>query len=191
MNTPAHLIFGAAAFGRPGAWRVTLAALLGAFAPDASLYSMAGWHLLVLGTDARIVFGQHYFSPEWMRVFSVDNSFLIWGAILGFGLWLRRPWLIAFAGAALLHLALDLPLHAGDGRPHFWPLTSWIFDSPFSYWDRAHGANIIGPLETLSCLGALIILWRRFARFWPRVLISLATLLQLSPVFVWLFVFGR
>ncbi|GAD54647.1 hypothetical protein [Limimaricola cinnabarinus] len=29
MNTPAHLIFGAAAFGRPGHARVTAAALLG------------------------------------------------------------------------------------------------------------------------------------------------------------------
>lgn len=191
MNTPAHLIFGAAAFARPGAWRVTLAALLGAFAPDASLYLMAGWHLVVLGTDARIVFGQLYFSPEWVRVFSVDNSFLIWGGVLGFGLWLRKPWLSAFAGAAMLHLALDFPFHAGDGRPHFWPLTSWVFDSPFSYWDRDHGANIIGPLETLACLVALAILWRRFTALWPRVLISLAALLQLSPVFVWLFVFGR
>lgn len=191
MNTPAHLIVGAAVFARPDAWRVTLAALLGAFAPDASLYAMAGWHLFVLGTDARIVFGQLYYSPEWMQVFSVDNSFLIWGAILGYGLWLKKQWLTTFAGAAMLHLAFDFPLHAGDGRPHFWPLTSWIFDSPFSYWDRAHGANIIGPLETTMSVGLLVVLWRRFETLKARIVILAAAVLQIWPAFVWLFVFGR
>lgn len=191
MNTPAHLIFGAAAFARPGAWRVTAAALAGSFLPDASLYGMAGWHLLILDTDPQVVFRQLYFSPEWMRVFSVDNSMLIWGALLGFGLWLRRDWLVAFTGAGLLHLAFDLPLHAGDGRPHFWPVTSWIFDSPFSYWDRSHGASVIGPLETLICLALLVVLWRRFTTVMPRIVIGLAALMQLSPALVWLFVFGR
>ncbi|PTX56805.1 hypothetical protein C8N43_1469 [Litoreibacter ponti] len=191
MNTPAHLIFGAAAFARPGERKVTAAALLGALLPDVSLYAMAGWHLLVLGTDARVVFGQYYYSPEWMAVFSVDNSFLIWGALLGFALWLKREWAVALCGAALLHLALDFPLHAGDGRPHFWPLSDWIFDSPFSYWDRAHGAAIIGPLETLMCLAALVILWRRFATPLPRAAITTAAALQLSPVIIWMFVFGN
>lgn len=191
MNTPAHLIFGAAVFARPDAWKVTVAALVGAFLPDASLYIMAGWHLFVLGTDARIVFGQLYFSPAWMSVFSVDNSFLIWGALLGFALRFKLPWAVALTGAALLHLSLDFPLHAGDGRPHFWPLSDWVFDSPFSYWDRAHGANIIGPLETLMCLGALVVLWQRFTGLVSRLVIAIAAALQLSPVIVWMFVFGR
>jgi len=48
MNTPAHLIFGLAAFGDPARKAVTAAALAGALIPDASLYLMAGAHLLVL-----------------------------------------------------------------------------------------------------------------------------------------------
>ncbi|WP_328795072.1 hypothetical protein [Jannaschia marina] len=42
MNTPAHLIIGLAAFGKPGRPRVTAAALCGALLPDLSLYLMAG-----------------------------------------------------------------------------------------------------------------------------------------------------
>lgn len=41
MNTPAHLIIGLAAFGKPGAPRVTAAALAGAMIPDLSLYLLA------------------------------------------------------------------------------------------------------------------------------------------------------
>jgi hypothetical protein len=189
MNTPAHLIFGAAAFARPGAPKVTIAAILGAFMPDLSLYAMAGWHLFVLGTSADVVFHQLYYSDAWMAVFSIDNSFFVWGAILGFGLWMKKAWVIAFAGAALLHLALDFPLHVDDGRPHFWPLSDWKFASPVSYWDRNHYGGIVGPIELLASLLCLGILWRRFVELWPRVVIVLAGMLQISPVFIWLFVF--
>jgi len=55
MNTPAHLIFGLAAFGDPARKAVTAAALAGALIPDASLYLMAGAHLLVLFRSAVII----------------------------------------------------------------------------------------------------------------------------------------
>ncbi len=190
MNTPAHLILGAAAFARPGAVWVTSAALLGALAPDISLYVMAGWHLLILGTDARIVFDELYFSEMWQSVFAIDNSFFIWGALLALALWLRKSWFIAFAGAGLLHLVFDFPLHHDDGRPHFWPVTNWIFESPISYWDRNHYGQIVGPLEMLLSLILLGILWRRFHKLIPRLVIGVAALLQLAPVFIWVFVFG-
>ena len=82
MNTPAHLIFGLAVFGRPNVSRVTAAALAAALIPDASLYVMAGWSLFVMGIDARIVFGELYFSDLWQAVFRVDNSFILWGGWL-------------------------------------------------------------------------------------------------------------
>ena len=189
MNTPAHLIFGAAAFARPGAMAVTLAALCGALAPDLSLYLMAGWHLFVLGTDAQIVFNVLYFSDLWQAIFAVDNSFFVWGALLGFALWLRSPAMIAFAGAGLLHLALDFPLHHDDARAHFWPLTDWKFVSPVSYWDRDHYGGIAAPLEMLASLICLAILWRRFKTWLPRLVMLVAGALQLFPVFIWVFVF--
>lgn len=189
MNTPAHLILGAAAFARPDMPRVTLAAILGGLAPDLSLYLMAGWHLLVLETPGNIVFNELYFSEAWMRVFRIDNSFILWGIALAAALYYRSVWAVAFTGAALLHIALDFPLHHDDGRPHFWPLSDWIFESPFSYWDRAAHAGVFAPLEVMICLAACVWLWTRFQGWPARALIVLAALTQVNQGYVWLFVF--
>ena len=190
MNTPAHLIFGAAAFARPGATGVTLAALFGALAPDLSLYAMAGWHLFILETPPSVVFDELYFSDDWMRVFRVDNSAILWGLGLAFALWFRSAWAIALTGAALLHIALDFPFHHDDGRPHFWPLTMWIFESPLSYWDNRHYGRIVGALELAACLAACVILWRRFQHWAARGVIGLAVTSQVAPVVFWAFIFA-
>lgn len=108
MNTPAHLIFGAAAFGKPGRPDVTAAAVFGALLPDLSLYLMVSWAMFVRGIDARVIFDELYFSEAWQAVFAVDNSMPIWGIALALGLWRRWPVLTAFAGAGLLHLVFDL-----------------------------------------------------------------------------------
>lgn len=34
------------------------------------------------------------------------------------------------------HNLVDIPMHAEDARPPFWPLARWRFKSPVSYWDR-------------------------------------------------------
>ncbi len=57
MNTPAHLILGAAVFGKPGKRFMTASAVLGALAPDVSLYVMAGRSLIVAGIEPSIVSG--------------------------------------------------------------------------------------------------------------------------------------
>jgi len=93
--------------------------------------------------------------------------------------------LIAFAGAGLLHLALDFPLHNDDARAHFWPATDWRFISPVSYWDLRHFGGIIGPIEmamSLLCLGGL---WRRFKALLPRALIAGAAVFQVALIVVW------
>jgi hypothetical protein len=83
MNTPAHLIMGVAAFGKPGRRRITAGALFGALAPDVSLYVMVSWSIWVLGIEPRVVFGQYYYSGAWQQVFAVDNSFILWGLAWG------------------------------------------------------------------------------------------------------------
>lgn len=190
MNTPAHLLLGAAAFGGRGRKRVVWAAFAGGLLPDMSLYVLAGVSLALLGIPARVVFDELYFSDLWQTIFAIDNSFLLWGMLLGLALWRRSDWAIALTASALLHLALDLPLHHDDGRPHFWPVTDWVFESPYSYWDRGQGATWIAPLELAVALGAgALLLWRRLG--WA---ISLTALLlmaaQLMVARVWLFVFA-
>ena len=181
MNTPAHLIFGAAAFGRPGRPEVTTAAILGALLPDLSLYLMVGWAMLVRGIDAQVIFDRMYFSDAWQAVFAVDNSMPLWGVALAIGLWRRWPVLVACAGAGLLHLIFDFGLHNEDARRHFWPISDVVFRSPFSYWDRNHHGQIIGPLEIVVSLALCGLLWRRFTGRLARGLIVLAALAEAVP----------
>ena len=189
MNTPAHLLIGAAAFGRPGTSRLVAAGFVGALAPDLSLYLMASTALFVLGIPPQIVFNDLYFSTAWQTVFAIDNSFIVWGALCAFAVWRRVPWAIALTGAALLHLALDFPLHHDDGRPHFWPASGWVFASPFSYWDRAHGAMWIAPVEAFAAVLATLVLWWRAVPLWARIVSLVLLGMEVWIVRQWLFFF--
>lgn len=181
MNTPAHLIFGLAVFGKPDAGKVTAAALAGALIPDVSLYVMAGTHLLVLGTDPQVVFGQLYFSEAWQSIFRVDNSIVLWGIAVSFAIWARSAWGVALCGAALLHLGLDFLVHVDDGRQHFWPLSTWIFESPVSYWDPNHHGRIVGAIEALTSAVLSVWLWRRFKTRLMRATIGALALIEVLP----------
>ena len=191
MNTPAHLIFAAAVYAKPERTAVTVAALLGAFMPDASLYFLVAWAQFVQDIPPRVIFSQLYFSPAWQQIFAIDNSVFVWGSIMAVGLALRKPVIKAFAGAGLLHIGLDFLLHHDDGRPHFWPLSNWIFESPVSYWDpRAHG-RVIGLIEVALCAVFLGVLWRRYSpRKLPRIIIVLAAAGTVLPGVMFAMMFG-
>ncbi|MEM9637739.1 MAG: cobalamin biosynthesis protein CobQ [Pseudomonadota bacterium] len=189
MNTPAHLLIGAAVMGRKGSRSVVWAAIVGALLPDVSLYLLAGSALYVFGIAPRIVFDELYFSDSWQTIFAIDNSFLIWGVLFALALWRGVPWAIALTGAGLLHLCLDFPLHHDDGRAHFWPVSDWVFESPVSYWDRRQGAMWLAPLEAAAASLAAIALWQR--RFGGALLALVAVLLvaEIWIVRQWLFFF--
>lgn len=189
MNTPAHLIVGLAAFGKPKQPLVIAAALLGALLPDLSLYLLAGWELWVRGTPPEVVFDELYFSALWQTIFRIDNSAVLWGVGLALALWARSGWAVALTGAALLHIATDLPLHHDDGRAHFWPITDWVFVSPVSYWDMDRYAGIVAPVEMAIVVGLAVWLVRRFEAPGLRFLILGLTLMQVLPVVVWMVLF--
>jgi len=189
VNTPAHLLIGAAAFGRPAHGAVIAAAFLGGLLPDLSLYVMAGTALFILGIAPQRVFDELYFSDAWQMVFAIDNSFFVWGALLGIALWRQVPWAIALTGAGLLHLCLDFPLHHDDGRSHFWPLTRWVFESPLSYWDRAHGAMWVAPFEAALVVGACVVLWMRRVSWIVMAVAAVLLAAELWIVRQWLFFF--
>lgn len=189
MNTPAHLIFGAAAFGKPEKRGTFLAAILGAFAPDLSLYLMVFVSIWVLQIPASTVFDELYYSDNWQSVFAVDNSFILWGIVLGIALWRRWPRMIAFAGAGFLHLLLDFPLHTHDARMHFWPISDWVFVSPVSYWDGAAHAGVVGPLELTLSLGLALVLWNRFRDWRIRTTTSVLVTMELMSSGIWRFLF--
>lgn len=188
MNTPAHIILGAAAFGRERA--TVWGAVIGGVLPDLSLYVLAGTSLVILGIPGDVVFGELYYSTAWQTVFAIDNSFLVWGALLAGALFWRKPWAIALASAALLHLALDFPLHHDDGRAHFWPISGWVFESPWSYWDKWHGAQFVAPVEAALCCLALIVLIRARLSLAKKGIIAVVFAAEIWIVWTWLFVFA-
>lgn len=181
MNTPAHLIFGALAFGKPEVKYTTMAAVLGSLAPDLSLYLLVGVSIWVMAIPPEQVFDQLYFSDGWQAVFAVDNSFLLWGSVLGLAAWRGRAILGAFASGGLLHLAFDFVLHNEDARRQFWPVSDWVFRSPFSYYDSRRHGDIIGPLEVTLCLIFTVCLWRRHPGRIARTLILGLMGLELVP----------
>ena len=189
MNTPAHLIIGAAAFGKSNIRAITWCALLGALLPDLSLYLMAGVSLFVLGISPQRVFGELYYSDAWQQVFAIDNSFVLWGIVFAIAIWRKAAWVVALCGAALLHLALDFPLHNHDARMHFWPITDWKFISPFSYWESSRGGNIVGMIEITLVAVLTVYLFRTIKDFWLRAVFALLALLQIAPTILWRLVF--
>ena len=190
MNTPAHVIFAAAAFARPGQPRHSAAAVAGALAPDISLYAMSIVSIYILGIAPERVFGTLYFSDAWQAVFRIDNSFILWGLALLVA-WLAgaRAWMV-FAASALLHLALDMPLHHDDGRAHFWPLSDWVFRSPVSYWDPARHGGVVGPIETAVSMLLCVVLLRRFSGMAARLAICALAAAQLLPTVIWAYAFA-
>ncbi|NOE33319.1 MULTISPECIES: cobalamin biosynthesis protein CobQ [unclassified Ruegeria] len=189
MNTPAHLLIGAAAFARPPQGRILLAALLGAVLPDLSLYLMATVSLFVLGIPEQVVFGQLYYSQAWQTVFAIDNSFIIWGCALILAVWRRWHFVAVGAAAGLLHLATDFFLHAGDGRPQFWPLSDWVFHSPVSYWDSSHHALWVAPVSAAVCLAAYVVLWQRGLPVWGRAMFGIMLAAEIWVARQWLLFF--
>ena len=191
MNTPAHLLIGAAALGRRDERQLIWAALLGALLPDLSLYVMATVSLFLLRIPPQVVFDELYFSAAWQTVFAIDNSFVLWGILLALALWSKRRWAVALAGAAILHLLLDFPLHHDDGRPHFWPLSGWVFESPVSYWDVRNGARWVAPVELALSFGAAIVVWRYRPGWALSVLVGLLLIAELMTTRIWRFVFSQ
>lgn len=189
MNTTAHLIVGVASFGNPNQRHITIAAIVGALLPDLSLYLLAGVSIFVLDIEPSIVFNEMYFSKSWQTIFSIDNSFPLWGVVVLLGIVRRVPWVIALGGAALLHIGADFILHNDDARAHFWPLSQWRFFSPISYWDSQFHANWVAPLEGLLCVALVVYLFRRYSHNAVRALFVLGLLIELYVLRQWLMFF--
>ena len=189
MNTPAHLLVGAALFARKDIRQSGKLALFGSLLPDLSLYLLAGTSLFLLQIPPQRVFDELYFSEAWQSIFAIDYSFLIWGLILAIALfWKRLAW-VAFAGAGLVHIVTDFAMHNDDARPHFWPLSDWVFESPFSYWDSDHNAAMVAPFTLLAVLISAWLLWKRWPNWGVRIAVLIGCGIEIWVVRQWLLFF--
>ena len=165
MNTIAHMVIASAALARKETPKRNWAVLGGALIPDASMFVFFAWSRLQ-GWSGDETWNVQYWTEPWQTLGATSNSFVLFGALLIVAAW--RSWTLwaVFAAAALVHIALDFPLHADDAHRHFWPLSDWRFLSPVSYWDPARNGLIGAAIETASALLATGILCWRFTR--PR-----------------------
>lgn len=191
MLTPTHVLIGAAAFARPGARARNLGAVVGGFAPDLPIYVLWAWAKLA-GIPEAAVWRDYYFRADWHRAADIGHALPVHLALLALGLVLARTrpgrdrpdgiaaFLVAFAGAALLHVAGDAPVHVDDAHAHFWPFSDWRFRSPLSYWDPRHGGDVFRWIEAALGLVLAAIMWRRFRSAPVRAVLALAILLYVA-----------
>lgn len=187
MLTTTHVLVAGGVLSRPTQrWFQATAAWLGGLAPDLSVFAMVG---VVRATTRNANLWRRpdgaYWSEPWQTLSAISNSFPLYLALLAAGWWVSRAaeriraWGVAvmlFAGGALLHLSLDLPVHTDDAHIHFWPFSDWRFHSPVSYYRRSHYGEIVGGIEMIAGVAlAALIVWR--FRAWPvRVLAIVLTL---------------
>ncbi len=186
MNTPGHLLLGAALFARPPRPAFLFVALLGSAIPDMSAVILVFWARRVEGISDEVIFNTLYFSERWQQVFAIDNSIPLWAGLLGIALWQRLYLTRIFAASALVHLVADMALHHDDGRSHFWPVTRWKFESPISYWDSAHYGSVVAAVLFMVSLAAFAVLIRRYQGWGPRALF--AALLAGEAYFAWMWI---
>lgn len=172
MNTPAHILVNLAVLGGGERWAYARPIAAGAVLCDLPMFLFFVWERFVEGASQAAIWGHAYFESGWQRFFDVFNSIPL--ALLGLlgALAGRRPGVALFFASVLLHSVLDLPLHHDDGHGHFWPISTWRFVSPVSYWDPAHHGAWGALLETSAVVVSCAVLWQRVERVWLRAALA-------------------
>lgn len=185
MMTQTHVLLGSAIFSRKAAIGISIAAIIGGLLPDFPMYPF---------TLAVIIGGWEWEANYWSNwvqyPMGLANSIPLYLIVIGIGVWLKKPWLWALGGAALLHCLGDLPLHHNDGHMHFFPFSDFRFQSPVSYYDPRHYANWWRPVEVVIGLACCYILARRHPVLWNRILMAVLAVLYLALLLLPLFFDG-
>ena len=180
MNTPTHLLVTGVVFTQKNAWRVNAAALTGAIVPDVFIYLLYVWARLIRGLPEMVIWRDVYWQEPWQMLGAISNSVPLYAAVFAIGLWRRWTLVSIFAGAALLHMAMDFFVHHDDAHRHFWPFTDWKFRSPVSYWDPAHYGGVFALFEASLGIACVLLLWRRFDSLPVRLTLSVPLLLYIA-----------
>jgi hypothetical protein len=157
MNTlPSHLVINAAIEKKFGAKYkiVTSAFLLGSVLPDIP-FGLLSWGTIIYyrfvlqqgtsGLMENVIHPSYFNNPWWIASHNFLHSPTIL-IIYAFFLWrfldqpnTRGNWWLWFVFGCMVHSAIDILTHYNDGPVLFFPF-DWHtrFQSPISYWDKAH-----------------------------------------------------
>jgi hypothetical protein len=169
---------------------LALPAVVGALLPDLPQVVFYVWVKLVHRIPEATIWEESYFDPGWQRVFSACHSLILIGLMLvAAGLW-RNRWLVVLSSSMLLHAVGDLVLHNDDAHMHLYPVSSWRFESPFSYWDPAHYGGWMASIESLVVVVGSVVLLRTTRTRVVRGAVTLGLLLLIVGwtfgVMVWM-----
>ncbi len=181
MNTPTHVMLNALVLGH-GRWRSHWLAITGgALTPDLPMVVFYLYERIVLGTPERVIWSTRYFDPAWQTFINVFNALPLIG-LGAFVAWRARAsaWLAFFSSMAV-HCVTDLLVHREDAHAHFFPLSSWRFVSPVSYWDPGHYGALVGLVELVLVFGGAAVLIKCYGHRPWRVIAALVLLLSLVP----------
>lgn len=192
MMSQTHILVASALMAKPGQKLRNTAILIGAFVPDAAIYSLFVWSKL-RGIDENKVWNELYWQEPWQTYTAAGNSVLLYVVLMLIGAVALRNapaahriglFLMFLSLAALTHLAGDFPVHVDDAHRHLWPLSDWKFISPVSYWDPNHHGTIFSIFEALLGVVLCVILFRRFDSWLVRIpLIVLVAAYVLVPLY--------
>lgn len=177
MMSQTHILVASALFARPDKPLRNAAVLLGAFLPDAAIYSLFAWSKL-RGIPENRVWDELYWQEPWQSYTAAGNSLFVYLVLLLIGIVALRNaaathriglFVTFLALAALTHLAGDFPVHVDDAHQHLWPLSDWKFISPVSYWDPDHHGRWFMLFEFVMSAFLCVVLFRRFHSWWVRV----------------------
>lgn len=180
MNSPTHALVALALLSKREAPKRNWAIFAGAALPDLAIFLWAPYQRFVNGVSGEEMWRELYFAPPMQNLIAYFNSIPIYGALALAGyVWRKTVWgqlLLVFALAALIHMALDLPVHAHDAYRHFWPFSEWRFDSPLSYYERDHHGRRVALAEAMIGFTCIAVLWRRFPKLWVKIALGLCAL---------------
>lgn len=175
MRTFTHAIVTAAVGRRVALGRGSLAAfIVGSVLPDLPLGVLT--LLAIFGTsstDAAMSFMDRAYisSPLWIALHNTPHSFVVMGglSLVGYALLPRRwgRWLLWYAAGAVLHVISDILTHAMDGPMFLYPLSSFRFQSPISYWDPDYYGRAFTMLE--YTLDALLLAFLVTRLWWKKM----------------------
>ena len=193
MNTQTHLLLASGLLTRRGEKARNVAIVVGAFLPDVPVFALFGI-ASAMGYTSQDVFGDFYFRNDMRNLMGAFNSFFVAGLIAATGWFCREKWwgwpMVFLAAAMTVHAATDLPVHVDDGHRHFWPFSSFVFNSPLSYWDNSHHGEIVSVVEAVLGIVCAVILWRRFPDRRIRLLCAVAITAYIAVPAYWIWMFG-
>ncbi|MEO0947869.1 MAG: hypothetical protein AAFY11_06955 [Cyanobacteria bacterium J06641_5] len=152
MNTPSHWLLNIALLGPKAAPGTLWAITLGAIAPDLPIFIFYAVSKAIYRLPEAQIWREAYYEPGWQFVVAIGHSMPLAGLGLLLSLWFRWDIGIIFCISLICHSLLDLPVHHDDAHRHFFPLSDFRFESPFSYWDVSRYARWVAGFEILSVL---------------------------------------